>query len=294
MTEIKRTKDSKSENFPVGSFLIPRRLRPHVAAFYDFARTADDIADSYKISAEEKLGRLDALENVLDGANAGGENFLLCAEKLRESLKECNVTNWHAKDLLTAFRQDARGRTYHTWEDVMAYCRNSAGSVGRFMLDLHGENPTAYWPSDALCAALQMNNHLQDCQDDYCNRARVYIPKDWFSAEHLKFDALSDKTTCAALQRVFDRVTAGIEGLLVEGSSLPLVIADRGLRMEVSVIFRLAQRLLKRLKKHDVLKRKVELKRTDWIMAGALGVIGGLRRKKIECLKKSDLNPPKK
>ena len=291
MAEIKRTKNANQENFPVGSFLIPSELRPHIFAFYDFARTADDIADAYGVSAAEKLEKLDALEAVLT-QNAHADNETLCAQKLFESLKERNITDQHAKDLLKAFRQDAKGHTYHTWEDVMAYCRNSAGSVGRFMLDLHGENPTAYWPSDALCAALQMNNHLQDCKEDYQNRSRVYIPKDWFKAEELKYEALDDKTTCAAMQRVFNRVTAGIEGLLVEGSSLALVIVNRGLRMEVCVIFRLAQRLLKRLKKKDILKRKVELTKRDWIFASTCGIIGGLRRKKIECLKKSDLKTP--
>ena len=137
-----------------------------------------------------------------------------------------------------------------------------------------------------------MNNHLQDCKEDYQNRSRVYIPKDWFKAEELKYEALDDKTTCAAMQRVFNRVTAGIERLLIEGSSLPLVIVNRGLRMEVCVIFRLAQRLLKKLKKKDILKRKVELAKSDWIFASACGIIGGLRRKKIECLKKSDLKTP--
>ena len=292
MSKIERTKNANQENFPVGSCLIPPELSPHVAAFYDFARTADDIADS-RCPATEKLRRLDALEAVLEGRSEADEDTA-CAQRLRESLKERGVTDQHARDLLKAFRQDAAGHVYHTWEDVMTYCRYSAGSVGRFMLDLHGENPTAYWPSDALCAALQMNNHLQDCQEDYQNHGRVYIPKQWFTDEKLKYDALDDKTTCAALQNVFNRMTDAIEGLLVEGSSLPLVIVNRGLRMEVCVIFRLAQRLTRRLNKRDILKRKVVLTKTDWVFAGVRGVLNGLRRKKIECLKKSDLKPPKK
>lgn len=291
---IKRTKDASGENFPVGSRLIPPELRPHVAAFYDFARTADDIADSTELSSEEKLERLNRLERVLLGQEKADDETK-CAETLKKSLEERGVTNMHALDLLKAFRQDSEGHhTYHTWEDVMAYCRWSAGSVGRFMLDLHGENPTAYWPSDALCAALQMNNHLQDCKEDYQEKHRVYLPKDWFKDAKIKYEALDDSQTCAALQIVFNRVTDAIDGLLIEGSSLPLVIANRGLRMEVCVIFRLAQRLVKRLKHNDILRRKVELKKTDWIIACLLGVAGGLRRKKISCLKTKDLKPPKK
>lgn len=293
MSEIERTKNADQENFPVGSFLIPQELRPHVMAFYDFARTADDISDSPQLNSQEKLEQLDAMEAVLSGEKEP-TNETMSAFKLKESLKERNITNQHAKDLLKAFRQDAVGHTYHTWEDVMAYCHNSAGSVGRFMLDLHQESPTGYWPSDAICAALQMNNHLQDCKKDYQDHGRVYIPKDWFTAEELKHDALDDKTTGQPLRRVFNRVLDGIDGLLVEGSSLPLVIVSRGLRMEVCVIFRLAQRLAKRLRKQDILKRKVELTKLDWVFGTMHGIIGGLRRKKIECLKKSDLKPPKK
>lgn len=291
-TQIKRTKNADGENFPVGSCLIPKKLRPHVAAFYDFARTADDIADSTEISKQEKLQRLDRLEQVLLGKTEADEETK-CAATLKQSLEECGVTNQHALDLLKAFRQDSEGHTYHTWEDVMAYCRYSAGSVGRFMLDLHGENPTAYWPSDALCAALQMNNHLQDCKEDYQEKHRIYLPKDWFKEAKIKYEALDDSQTCAALQTVFQRTTDAIESLLVEGSSLPLVVVNRGLRMEVCVIYRLAQRLVKRLKKKDILRRKIGLRKSDWIIACLWGVWGGLRRKKIACIKKKDLKPAK-
>ena len=65
--QIKRTKDAGGENFPVGSCLIPKKLRPHVMAFYDFARTADDIADSTELSKQEKLDRLNRLQRVLMG-----------------------------------------------------------------------------------------------------------------------------------------------------------------------------------------------------------------------------------
>ena len=291
--EIKRTKDADGENFPVGSKLIPAKLRPHVMAFYDFARTADDIADSTEIDTTEKLERLGKLEKVLLG-EAEADDETRCAAVLKKSLEETKVTNQHALDLLKAFRQDSEGHTYHTWEDVMAYCRWSAGSVGRYMLDLHEENPTAYWPSDALCAALQMNNHLQDCKEDYSDKDRVYLPLDWFKEEEITYKALGDSEACAALKNVFARVTDGIESLLVEGSSLPLVTVNRGLRMEVCLIFRLAQRLVKRLKKQDPLKHKVKLTKTDWIIAAILGVCGGLRRKKISCIRKKDLKPPKK
>ena len=58
-----------AENFPVGSFLIRRDLRPHVHAFYRFARNADDIADNPELSGDEKIRRLDRMAAILDGAS---------------------------------------------------------------------------------------------------------------------------------------------------------------------------------------------------------------------------------
>ena len=80
MSDITRSKNADQENFPVGSFLIPAPLRPHVAAFYDFARTADDIADVYGVSAAEKLERLNALEADLEGRAVSGKETA-CAAK---------------------------------------------------------------------------------------------------------------------------------------------------------------------------------------------------------------------
>lgn len=292
MTKVERSKDADGENFPVGSCLIPPPLRKHVAAFYDYARTADDIADSPILSNDEKIEKLKVIEDVLTGIRLPDAETL-CADKLRESLKETGVTAEHALDLLKAFRMDAVGQTYNTWTDLMTYCRWSAGSVGRFMLDLHGENPTAYWPSDAVCAALQLNNHLQDCKDDFLTRNRVYLPADWMKEEGVTPNALAAERETPALRRVFDRMTAGIDGLLIEGSSLPMIIRSRGLRMEVCVIFRLAQKLVRRLKKNDLLTRKVELTKPDWLFAGARGIFDGITRKKISCLNKRDLSEKK-
>src|SRR5215469_9604215 len=163
-----------AENFPVGSFLIRRDLRPHVHAFYRFARNADDIADNPALTAEEKVKRLDRMAAILDGASGQDSP---AAAAMRQSLIETNITAQHCHDVLLAFRLDAVKLRYRDWDDLMDYCRYSASPVGRQLLDLHGESPTATWPaSDALCNALQVLNHLQDCVADWRNLDRVYLP----------------------------------------------------------------------------------------------------------------------
>src|SRR5215475_13330140 len=161
------------ENFPVGSFLIRKDLRPHVHAFYRFARNADDIADNPGLSADDKVRRLDRMGEILDGAPGDDSP---AATAMRRSLAETRVTAQHCHDVLRAFRLDATKLRYRDWDDLMDYCRYSASPVGRQVLDLHGESRDS-WPSnDALCSALQVLNHLQDCVADHKNLHRVYLP----------------------------------------------------------------------------------------------------------------------
>ncbi|MBX5473380.1 MAG: squalene/phytoene synthase family protein, partial [Acetobacteraceae bacterium] len=172
-------KDRADENFPVGSLLIRADLRAHVHAFYAFARNADDIADSPLLSPDEKLARLDVMEAVLLGQAKEGSPS---ATRLHRSLAETGVSPRHACELLQAFRQDATKRRYASWDELYAYCRFSAMPVGRHVLDLHGEAPDTYPPSDALCTALQILNHLQDCAQDLARLDRCYLPEDLLAA----------------------------------------------------------------------------------------------------------------
>ena len=122
-------KDKGDENFPVGSFLIAPALRPHVHAYYAFARNADDIADSPDLAAEDKIGRLDAMEAVVLGR--APDETAPSAAVLRSSLAATGVDARHATDLLIAFRQDATKRRYADWGELYEYCRYSAMPVRR-------------------------------------------------------------------------------------------------------------------------------------------------------------------
>src|SRR5438552_8850527 len=194
-----------SENFPVGSFLIRRDLRAHVHAFYRFARNADDIADNPGLTADDKIARLDRMAAILDGAP--GEDSPASAA-MRKSLLETGMTAQHCHDVLHAFRLDAVKLRYRDWDDLMGYCRYSASPVGRQLLDLHGES-RATWPaSDALCSALQVLNHLQDCTDDYRRLDRVYLPLNDLAAAGIGVEVLAAPMSCPALRRVVVRMCA--------------------------------------------------------------------------------------
>ena len=263
-----------SENFPVGSFLIRRDLRVHVHAFYRFARNADDIADNPALNADEKIGRLDRMSAILDGASGKDSP---AASAMRESLLATGVTAQHCHDILHAFRLDAVKLRYRDWDDLMGYCRYSASPVGRQLLDLHGEG-RAPWPaSDALCSALQVLNHLQDCADDYQRLDRVYLPLEDLAAEGSGVEELSAGMSSPGLRRVLDRLLDRTEPLINHARGLPPLVASRGLRWESAVIVALAERLLRRLRHGDPVVTRVALSKFDFLAAFAVGISRGFR-----------------
>ena len=262
------------ENFPVGSWLIRRDLRPHVHAFYRFAREADDIADNPALVASEKLRRLERMGAVLDGA-AGDD--ALSAKAMRASLHVTGTTAQHCHDVLRAFRLDATKLRYRDWDDLMEYCRYSASPVGRQLLDLHGESHATWPPSDALCSALQVLNHLQDCADDYINLDRVYLPEPWLAEAHARVEDLRALSANAGLRRVFDRMLDGTDGLIVTARALPGQVKSPGLSRECAVIVDLAARLSRRLRRDDPLAMRVKLSRGDFALALLTGLLRGGR-----------------
>ena len=266
-------KERSGENFPVGSFLIRSDLRPHVHAFYRFARNADDIADNPALTPEEKIARLDRMAAILEG-DSGKDSP--AASAMRESVLETGITAQHCHDVLHAFRLDAVKLRYRDWDDLMGYCRYSASPVGRQLLDLHGES-RATWPaSDALCSALQVLNHLQDCTDDYRKLDRVYLPLDDLAAEGTAVEALTADMSSQGLRRVLDRLLDRTATLIDHARELPPLVLSRGLRWESAVIVDLAARLLRRLRHGDPLASRVALRKTDFIAAFVTGVSKGL------------------
>jgi len=262
-------KDRADENFPVGSLLIRASLRPHIHAFYNFARNADDIADSPSLTPDDKIARLNTMEAVLTGAATVGAPS---ATALRASLAQTGVPDTHARELLIAFRQDATKNRYASWAELLDYCRHSAAPVGRHVLDLHGESPNTWPASDALCAALQIINHLQDCAADLRNLDRCYIPADMLAAEGATIDDLARPETFPPLRAVFDNMLSLTEALNTQAAALPGLVHARRLSVETAIIARLARRLTARLRHGDPLATRVKLSKADFLAATLLSL----------------------
>jgi farnesyl-diphosphate farnesyltransferase len=257
-------KDRGDENFPVGSALIRPALRPHVHAYYAFARNGDDIADSPDLSPEDKVARLDRMEDVLLGRASSGSPS---AARLRESLSKTGVDPRHATDLLSAFRQDATKRRYASWDELLDYCRRSAMPVGRYVLDLHGEPAATHAASDALCASLQVLNHLQDGSKDLLALDRCYLPADLLTEHGADVDDLRGAAETRGLRAVRLALLDRADALNAEAGLLPRAVRDRRLRLETAVIAGLARRLARKLRLGDPVARRVKLAKADAVLA---------------------------
>jgi hydroxysqualene synthase len=263
------------ENFPVASFLIRKDLRPHVHAFYRFARNADDIADNPALAADDKVRRLDRMGEMLEGA-LGDDSPAACA--MRASLAETGTTAQHCHDVLRAFRLDATKLRYKDWDDLMEYCRYSASPVGRQLLDLHGESRETWPASDALCSALQVLNHLQDCGDDYRNLDRVYLPLELMGSAGVAVTELAAGPSSRGMRLVLDSLLDSTDRLIGHATELPGDVRARGLRWESATIVDLARRLSRRLRRGDPLARRIALSKGDFAAALVTGILRGRKR----------------
>jgi farnesyl-diphosphate farnesyltransferase len=263
-------KGRKDENFPVGSVLIARKYREPIHRYYAFARNADDIADSSELSPEQKLARLDVMEDVLLGRRADGAPS---ASALRASLAVTGVTPRHATDLLVAFRQDAVKSRYATIDELYSYCHYSAVPVGRYVLDLHGEHHDCYSPSDALCTSLQILNHMQDCAKDLAELDRCYLPQALLDHFDATVDDLRRPAETPALRRVFITLLDRIDRMNHAASELPEIVRDWRLRLETAIIHGLSKRLARRLVNNDPLADRVKLRKSDAVFSVLTSVL---------------------
>ena len=262
-------KNKDTENFPVGSALIRASLRPHVHAFYNFARMADDIGDHVLMAPNDKIRQLNKMESSLLGKN----NDVTVCVAMRESLTATQISPQHCLDLLVAFKRDAVKRRYNDWDDLMDYCRYSASPVGRYVLALHGIGEKAWPANDALCSILQIINHIQDCADDYRELDRVYLPQDMLDADGGKITDLSHERVTLGLRQTMDKMLDRLDALMPLARNLPREVPDIRLKLETAVIYSLAEKMIAVLRVRDPLLSDARLSKPQVIIASLRGIL---------------------
>lgn len=247
------------ENFPVASRLLPKAMRPHVAAVYAFARAADDFADEGARPAGERHALLDGwlgrLHDAASGRQAGppprpGEpaNAREIFVALGASMRAHALPVALFEDLVSAFRQDIETVRYASWSDLLDYCRRSANPVGRLVLRIAGSRDAALdAASDAVCTALQLTNFWQDLRLDFA-RGRIYLP----AAERAAHGALDEDLHGPRLSEAWRRALASATGRTraLFASGRPVCDAVRGrLRHELRATWLGGMRILDRLER---------------------------------------------
>jgi hydroxysqualene synthase len=266
-----QSKTERDENFPVASRLVAPQFRAPILAFYRFARKADDIADHPDLAPQAKLDGLAALETTLTGASDSEPEGIA----LREVLAARNLSPAHARDLLAAFRLDVTKNRYRDWQDLMDYCALSAMPVGRFVLDVHGESASLWPASDAICASLQIINHLQDCGQDFARLDRIYLPEDALRRTGAAFGDLAAPRGSPALRAAIGALAQKSDALLDSGADLAGHVNDWRLACEIGAIMRLARANVRRLTRFDPLSERVHPGKAAFLLSGLIGAAEG-------------------
>lgn len=252
------------ENFPVASVLLPLKLKKSIAVIYAFARLADDIADEGQAPSDQRIAKLNELEQQLDQALAGQsvpDLFLALADTIKRHQLEPRLF----KDLLSAFKQDCHKTRYANFGELMDYCRRSANPVGRLLLQLmniHDERMLAQ--SDAICSALQLINMCQDWGEDFTTRERLYFPLDELEKFGLTEEMIARQQSTFQTRQFMQFQLNRAHKLLRAGSPLGKTLKGR-FGFEIRMIIMGGKRTCEQLIRRENHFQAYKLHYLDWL-----------------------------
>jgi phytoene synthase len=266
-----RMAQSHYENFPVASRLLPAPMRPHVAAVYAFARVADDVADEGTAPPAVRQEQLRAWQARLHAAAAGRgegqqpasrEDLLFLA--LGHSIRSLELPVSLFDDLLSAFGQDTTTLRYHSWSDVLDYCRRSANPIGRLVLRIAGYKSDALdRSSDALCTALQLTNFWQDFGRDW-RAGRLYVPREVQESAGASEADLARETLSSPWARAIEVCVATTRARFDEGREVCDGVSGR-LKLELRLTWLGGRQILERVqaRRSDLVRHRPTLGAAD-------------------------------
>lgn len=254
------------ENFPVASFLLPRRLRHPVSVIYTFAREADDFADEGELDNATRLALLDGFRTELDRIAAGLPPRQPLFDELAAIIARHGLPLQPFYDLLDAFSQDVTRKRYADFGEVMDYCRRSANPVGLLLLHLYGaatERNISY--SNAICSSLQLINFLQDVAIDYHDKDRIYLPLDELAKYRVTEAQIARGDSSGMWKPLMQAQIERARQLLQAGAPLGRILQGR-IGLEMRMIIMGGETILRKLHKSggDVFAGRPVLKPGDW------------------------------
>jgi phytoene synthase len=250
---------SHYENFPVGSVLVPKRLRKHFYSIYAFARIADDFADEgydQGYSEAERLALIEEWRLMLRESLAGRAKHPVFVA-LAQTIAEFDLPATLFEDLLSAFSQDVTVRRYENFDQLLDYCRRSANPIGRLILLLfgHRDDRRHQW-SDDICTALQLANHWQDVAVDL-DKNRVYLPTDDLSRFELTVEDLAGRQANERFSRLMRFEVDRARDMFTRGKPLCTSVSGR-LGLELRTVWLGGMRILEGIERngYDVFQHR--------------------------------------
>lgn len=256
------------ENFPVASWLLPRKVRRPIAVIYAFARNADDFADEGDLNTEERLALLQGYGEKLRQIEAGealdDPVFIALADVI--ATHDLPMSLFH--DLLSAFAQDVAKKRYSDFAELLDYCRRSANPVGRLLLHLtENDSEENLLLSDSVCSSLQLINFYQDMAQDFDENGRIYIPEDEMSQWGVDHGHFSRRSTEAEMVELFRFQVKRAREMMLQGAKLGPHLKGR-FGLEIRFIIEGGLAVITRLEQcTDTPFARPRLRKTDWLRA---------------------------
>jgi hydroxysqualene synthase len=253
------------ENFPVVSFLVPKKLKKDIAIIYWFARTADDIADEGDLPESERYEKLEEFKTRLTNTLNNDYKTSLDAA-LSNTIKLRKLEPGLLYDLISAFQQDVVKKRYNNREEVMDYCRRSANPVGRLILQLYGiRDERANELSDKICTALQITNFIQDLGEDF-ERGRIYIPEDELKKYGITEEHFINKNFDRNFSELIEKEVDFVMKLYKEGEQLLNFLRGR-LYYEIRWTLLGGKNIMEKIKENkiDLFVWKPKISRLDYV-----------------------------
>ena len=271
-------KSKHRENFPVGLF-VSSKLKNLVKSYYDVARFTDDIVDNPNISSKDKLAKLENISKAFLNPNGGAD--IMSVRRLGKLFVANNLDASLFMDLLVAFERDVNNKPIRIWEELIDYCRYSASPVGRFMLAIHDENPSAYMPAETLCVMLQIIDHLCDIKQDLSLLKRIYIPQDMLKRYNVNVNDLGLSYTTPEIASMLSEISSKLANMQADTAVLPSLVGNFLLRFEICVILSLTNSMIQKIKKTDILQKAPKLGFLTWAKAIIWGLAKAIKSKPL-------------
>lgn len=252
------------ENFTVGSRLLPRSERRHLAALYAYARGADDIADEPDFPGD-RVAALCAWEAELDAALAGRSSAPVF-QAVAHTVATRNLSDEPLRALLRAFRYDAEFRPFADFAALREYCRDSANPVGQLVLGLFGvHDARAVALSDDVCTGLQLANFWQDLSVDL-PAGREYLPRCEIDAYEGAREALTTRRATPGFLALLGLQLDRARSFLQAGEELAGLLPRRA-ALEIRMFAGGGLRIVQRTQAlgGEILQRRPKLRRTDFL-----------------------------